>query len=125
MVAAFAQMCKFSGCQVVLPLRQGYVVLALEHADGSASAVQRSGDLGWLYYQGLGAEAAKFAKQRWRMTEVQTAYRLLDALNAGAASINTVPGLCRIVLVDSMTAGRTAYLLVDALNAGAAGIKQC
>ena len=38
---------------------QGFVVLALEHADGTAAACRLAGGLGWRYYSGWGSEAER------------------------------------------------------------------
>ena len=38
---------------------QGFVVLALEHADGTAAACRLAGGRGWRYYSGWGSEAER------------------------------------------------------------------
>eukprot|EP00208_Stichococcus_sp_RCC1054_P001407 CAMPEP_0206139326 /NCGR_PEP_ID=MMETSP1473-20131121/5532_1 /ASSEMBLY_ACC=CAM_ASM_001109 /TAXON_ID=1461547 /ORGANISM="Stichococcus sp, Strain RCC1054" /LENGTH=591 /DNA_ID=CAMNT_0053533067 /DNA_START=242 /DNA_END=2017 /DNA_ORIENTATION=- len=62
---------------------QGHVVMAVEHADGTASAVHLAGQGGWHNYAGLGPDEAKFAKVGWRIRELATARQLLHCLNAG------------------------------------------
>jgi len=43
---------------------QGFVVLALEHADGTAAAARLAGGAGWRFYSGWGSEA-----ERMRQTQ--------------------------------------------------------
>lgn len=62
---------------------QGYVVLAVEHTDGTASSVHCAGKGGWRYYSGFGKGDVQHAKLTWRMREVATAARVLEALNKG------------------------------------------
>lgn len=46
---------------------QGYLVLALEHLDGSASVAKLPGGAGWRWYGGLGDEAAQasWGQNKW------------------------------------------------------------
>ncbi|GAB4817857.1 hypothetical protein N2152v2_004903 [Parachlorella kessleri] len=65
---------------------QGYVVMALEHSDGSASACKVAGDKGWQMYGwdgGLGPPEKQFAKTRHRVAEMASALKVLRALDAG------------------------------------------
>lgn len=68
---------------------QGYVVYALEHADGTASASRLAGNLGWKFYEGLGGEERQMAKTRMRVMEMKVALQLLRSLNKGAPFQNT------------------------------------
>ena len=43
---------------------QGYVVFAVEHADGTASTVKLAKGTGWLYYQGWGTEENRMRQTR-------------------------------------------------------------
>ncbi|KAI7836449.1 hypothetical protein COHA_009666 [Chlorella ohadii] len=61
---------------------QGYLVLAVEHNDGSASAVRLPGGE-WRLYGGLGDEEAQVAKTRVRVREMQAALHLMQALHRG------------------------------------------
>lgn len=67
---------------------QGYCVLAVEHADGSASAALRPGGE-WMLYQGLGNEEAQVDKTRVRVREMKAALTMMQALHRGDA----LPGL--------------------------------
>ncbi|KAL4443328.1 hypothetical protein ABPG75_011065 [Micractinium tetrahymenae] len=67
---------------------QGYCVLAVEHADGSASAALKPGGE-WMLYQGLGNEEAQVAKTRVRVQEMKAALSMMQALHRGDA----LPGL--------------------------------
>lgn len=67
---------------------QGYCVLAVEHADGSASAALRPSGR-WMLYQGLGNEEAQVAKTRVRVREMKAALSMMQALHRGDA----LPGL--------------------------------
>ncbi|CAL8469911.1 g9453 [Coccomyxa elongata] len=58
----------------------GFVVLAVEHADGTASTVQLAGKQGTRFYGGWLSEEERLAQTRYRMGEVATAYELLSAL---------------------------------------------
>ncbi|BDA43924.1 Platelet-activating factor acetylhydrolase [Coccomyxa sp. Obi] len=58
----------------------GFVVLAVEHADGTASTVQLAGKQGTRFYGGWLSEEERLAQTRYRMGEVATAYDLLSAL---------------------------------------------
>lgn len=65
---------------------QGFVVLAVEHTDGTASCVHCAGKGGWRNYSGFGKGEVQHAKLAWRMREVETAVRLLESLNQGTLS---------------------------------------
>lgn len=67
---------------------QGYLVLAVEHNDGSASAVRLPGGE-WRLYGGLGDEEAQVAKTRVRVREMKAALHLMQALHRG----DRVPGV--------------------------------
>mgnify|MGYP003305112772 CR=1 FL=1 len=61
---------------------QGYVVLALEHADGTASVAKVAGGARkYLYYQGLGNEEGQVEKTRYRIQEMKTSYKILRAMH--------------------------------------------
>lgn len=61
---------------------QGYIVLAVEHADGTSSCAQLAGGkVRW--YKGLGMEEAQVAKSRHRIEEMKLARHILHALNKG------------------------------------------
>jgi hypothetical protein len=62
------------------------VVLAIEHADGTACAAKLAGGHGWRFYLGLGGEDGQVAKTRHRVAEARTAVRVLRALGADAAA---------------------------------------
>lgn len=69
---------------------QGYVVLALEHADGTASVAKVAGGARkYLYYQGLGNEEGQVEKTRYRIQEMKTSYKILRAMHKG----DCIPGL--------------------------------
>ncbi len=77
------------------------VVVALEHADGSASVAQLAGPGlawepweretaeqvrgRWRWYRGLGGREMYRSRTVWRVRELQTALRLLEQLNDGCA----------------------------------------
>lgn len=67
---------------------QGYVVLALEHLDGSSSAARAPGGPrgrgAMRYYAGLGGDAGQVDKTRQRGREVRAGYDLLAAMARGA-----------------------------------------
>ncbi|KAF6266434.1 platelet-activating factor acetylhydrolase, isoform II-domain-containing protein [Scenedesmus sp. NREL 46B-D3] len=67
---------------------RGFVVAAVEHADGTACCAQLA-DGEWRLLQGLGTGAALEAKCDYRVQECVTMARALQAMNAGAS----VPGL--------------------------------
>lgn len=76
------------------------MVVAVEHADGTASTahlarVMEEGteaEVGvtlvsgsrWVVYQGLGPKESWPCKARWRVRELQTALRLMTAMGEGA-----------------------------------------
>ena len=63
---------------------QGYVVLALEHADGTASVAKIAGKRGtYRFYEGLGGEVGQYDKTRHRVKEMKTAYQILRRMNKG------------------------------------------
>lgn len=68
---------------------QGYVVLAVEHAEGTASAAKLAGGKGYRFYKGLGGEEVQVQKTRDRVVEMKTALRVLRALHKG----EDLPGL--------------------------------
>lgn len=68
---------------------QGYVVLSVEHADGTATGARLAGGAGWRYYRGMGGVAGQTGKTRHRVAEMRTGVRLLRAMAAG----ERVPGL--------------------------------
>ena len=68
---------------------QGYVVLSLEHADGTATGARLAAGRGWRYYKGMGGVAGQTGKTRHRIAELRTALRLLRAMDGG----KRVPGL--------------------------------
>ena len=69
---------------------QGYIVLALEHADGTASVAKVAGHTRkFIYYQGLGDEEGQVEKTRYRIQEMKTSYKILRALHKG----DSIPGL--------------------------------
>jgi platelet-activating factor acetylhydrolase len=43
---------------------QGFVVLAAEHADGTAATVQLAGKAGYKFYGGWGSEEERLAQTR-------------------------------------------------------------
>ncbi|EFN56866.1 expressed protein [Chlorella variabilis] len=61
---------------------QGYVVLAVEHADGTACVARLPGGA-WKFYAGLGDEAAQVAKTRVRVAEMRGALQMMRALHRG------------------------------------------
>ena len=61
---------------------QGLVVAAVEHADGSAGAVQLAGG-GWKMFTGLGKGRVLEDKCEYRLGECDTVVRLLEQLNEG------------------------------------------
>jgi len=79
----------------------GFIVVAVEHADGTASTSrlapqfslvedkkgnpQRQRQNEWLFYAGLGDEQAQVQKTRFRVQELRTALRLVEAMNKGLA----------------------------------------
>mgnify|MGYP006288002259 CR=1 FL=1 len=63
---------------------EGYAVLVVEHADGSASMC-RTHDGSWKGYSGLGDKRAQVSKLNHRVQEVEAAYALLQRLQAGGA----------------------------------------
>ncbi|WIA35623.1 hypothetical protein OEZ86_004039 [Tetradesmus obliquus] len=67
---------------------RGFVVAALEHADGTACCAELA-DGEWRLLQGLGTGAVLEAKCEYRVTEAVTLARTLQAMNAGAS----IPGL--------------------------------
>lgn len=62
---------------------QGYVVLALEHADGTSSCAKLAGGQGYKFYEGLGGNEGQVEKTRNRVKEMQTAAKVLEALQQG------------------------------------------
>ncbi|KAK9808929.1 hypothetical protein WJX72_006538 [[Myrmecia] bisecta] len=62
---------------------QGYVVVSLEHADGTASSAFLAGKAGFKYYTGWGELEDRMNQTRYRMAEVRTAFRLMQSLNDG------------------------------------------
>jgi platelet-activating factor acetylhydrolase len=71
---------------------QGYVVLAVEHADGTASAARLAGGRGWRFYQGLGGEEGQVGKTRQRVEEMRTALAALRGLHRGEAAAGLALG---------------------------------
>lgn len=73
----------------------GYVVLAVEHADGSASMVKKAPAAGgYMTYQGLGGESGWTKKLRYRVEEVATAKRLMTELTQGVCPLElTITGV--------------------------------
>lgn len=69
---------------MLLLLPQGFVVAALEHADGTACCAELA-DGEWRLLQGLGTGAVLEAKCEYRVTEAVTLARTLQAMNAGEA----------------------------------------
>lgn len=67
----------------------GYIVFAIEHADGTASCAKLAGGQGYRYYSGLGGEEGQVEKTRYRVREMKTALRVLKAMHKG----ETLPGL--------------------------------
>ena len=67
---------------------QGYVVLAVEHADGTASASRLARKYGWQFYRGLGGEAGQYEKTRNRVKEMKTALEVIRSLNRGVPLLN-------------------------------------
>ncbi|KAL4420912.1 hypothetical protein ABPG77_001253 [Micractinium sp. CCAP 211/92] len=92
---------------------QGYCVLAVEHADGSASAALRPGGE-WMLYQGLGNEQAQVAKTRVRVREMKAALSVMQALHRGDA----LPGL---KLTDGLELGTFLKGRLDLRCVAAAG----
>ena len=62
---------------------QGFVVLALEHAEGTASCAKLAGGKGYRFYDGLGGNEGQVEKTRDRVKEMQTATKVLEALHDG------------------------------------------
>ena len=77
---------------------QGYLVLAVEHTDGTASCAKLAGTGTYHLYAGLGGEDAQHQKTRHRVEEMQTGLRVLQAMARGEA----LPGL---TLSDQLDAG--------------------
>eukprot|EP00879_Flechtneria_rotunda_P029716 GHRR01032159.1.p1 GENE.GHRR01032159.1~~GHRR01032159.1.p1 ORF type:complete len:269 (+),score=35.77 GHRR01032159.1:974-1780(+) len=75
----------------------GFVVAAVEHADGTACCVQlATGE--WKLLQGLGSGAAQEAKCEYRVQECITLAKTLQAMNAGKAQGQQAvssAGICR------------------------------
>jgi len=61
----------------------GYVVLAIEHADGTASCCKLAGGKGWRFYRGLGGDEGQVEKTRHRILEMKTAVKILRTLHKG------------------------------------------
>lgn len=61
----------------------GYVVFALEHADGTASCCKLAGDKGYRFYRGLGGDEGQVEKTRHRVQEMKTAVKVMRALHKG------------------------------------------
>jgi dienelactone hydrolase len=61
----------------------GYVVLAIEHADGTASCCKLAGGKGWRFYKGLGGDEGQVEKTRHRIQEMKTAVKSMRALHKG------------------------------------------
>ncbi|CAK0779417.1 hypothetical protein CVIRNUC_004768 [Coccomyxa viridis] len=61
----------------------GFVVLAVEHADGTAAAVRLAGGAGHKYYTGWLSEAERMDQTRYRMRELVTAHGLLATMGEG------------------------------------------
>uniref|UniRef100_A0A1D2A011 1-alkyl-2-acetylglycerophosphocholine esterase n=2 Tax=Auxenochlorella protothecoides TaxID=3075 RepID=A0A1D2A011_AUXPR len=94
---------------------QGYVVLAVEHADGSSSAARVAGAKDWLYYAGLGGDAGQVDKTRTRVAEMQLALDVLTAMAQGSR----LPG--RMTLSHGLQASRFLCGSVDLGCVAAAG----
>jgi hypothetical protein len=67
---------------LLLLLLQGFVVAAVEHADGTACCAELA-DGEWRLLQGLGTGAVLEAKCEYRVQECVTMARALQAMNAG------------------------------------------
>ncbi|WIA15413.1 hypothetical protein OEZ85_002066 [Tetradesmus obliquus] len=78
---------------------RGFVVAALEHADGTACCAELA-DGEWRLLQGLGTGAVLEAKCEYRVTEAVTLARTLQAMTAGAS----IPGLSLSGRSDPATA---------------------
>lgn len=62
----------------------GYVVFALEHADGSASAAKIAGKrYSYKFYQGLGGEKGQVEKTEYRIKEMKSIHQIIRALHKG------------------------------------------
>jgi platelet-activating factor acetylhydrolase len=82
---------------------QGYVVFAIEHADGTASACKLACGRGWRFYKGLGGEKGQVEKTRFRVIEMKTALRVLRSLDKG----QPLPGQLK---VSGRLNGSTSFL---------------
>ncbi|KAK9843811.1 hypothetical protein WJX81_007277 [Elliptochloris bilobata] len=61
----------------------GFVVLAIEHADGTAAACRLAGARGWRFFSGWGSEAGRARQAQYRQDEVRTALALLQGMAEG------------------------------------------
>ncbi|KAG2445853.1 hypothetical protein HXX76_000457 [Chlamydomonas incerta] len=130
---------------------QGYVVMALEHSDGSASTARlprrpapaasaatpaasgTSGSAGataqpdaggseWCWYGGLGDKPSQLQKTRHRVAEVEAAYRLLERLNQGQAEgVRELPAVVAAGLRGRLDMSRAAVIGHSYGGATAAG----
>jgi hypothetical protein len=66
----------------VLPVPQGFLVAAVEHADGTASCVQLA-DGSYRLLEGLGSGPVLESKCAYRVTECLSMVRVLESLNEG------------------------------------------
>lgn len=72
----------------------GYMVFALEHADGTASAAKLPGSNQYLFYTGLGGQDGQENKTRYRIAEMKMARVVLK-------NLNNFDGLCGLSLSKS------------------------
>lgn len=78
------------GCRCVYSIicmelaSQGYLVFAVEHADGTSCATRLAlKEPRWRVYAGIGDETSQVSKTRYRVAEIQTALMVFKALDAG------------------------------------------
>lgn len=84
----------------------GYIVFAIEHADGTASCAKLAGGHGYRYYAGLGGQEGQVEKTRYRVNEMKTALRVLKAMHKGEA----LPGLSLSTVQSSQKADPQDFL---------------
>lgn len=68
-----------------LPVPQGFLVAAVEHADGTASCTQLA-DGSYRLLEGLGSGAVLESKCVYRVTECLSMVKVLESLNEGKPS---------------------------------------